>query len=52
MKRASQLALSFELFPPNSDEGFVALKQTVKQLVIFNPDFFSAHNPRGYKKKG
>lgn|SRR3989338_5339416 len=41
MKRASQLALSFELFPPNSDEGFVALKQTVKQLVIFNPDFFS-----------
>jgi len=32
---------SFELFPPKTEKGFSNLKNTVKTLNAFNPDFFS-----------
>lgn len=33
--------LSFELFPPKSDEDFAALEQTVLQLMAFRPAYFT-----------
>ena len=34
-------ALSFEFFPPNTEEGWAKLRATRKQLRQFNPEFFS-----------
>ena len=34
-------ALSFEFFPPKTDEGWAKLRATRKQLRQFNPEFFS-----------
>ena len=33
--------LSFELFPPKTDEGVELLLQTVGELMEFSPDFFT-----------
>jgi methylenetetrahydrofolate reductase (NADPH) len=33
--------LSFELFPPKTDEGVVSLMSTVDELMEFSPDFFT-----------
>lgn len=39
--RGSKLGLSFELFPPKTEEGVTALMQTVRELCQFKPDFFT-----------
>lgn len=39
--RGSKLGLSFELFPPKTEEGVTALMQTVRELCQFQPDFFT-----------
>lgn len=36
-----RLGLSFELFPPKTDEGVVSLISTVKELQRHNPDFYT-----------
>lgn len=37
----SRRGLSFELFPPKTDEAFEQLMGTVKELCEFSPDFFT-----------
>jgi methylenetetrahydrofolate reductase (NADPH) len=38
---APSLALSFEFFPPNTQEGAVKLTQTASELARLKPEFFS-----------
>ena len=33
--------LSFEFYPPQTQEGVIKLKQTAKVLNKYNPEFFS-----------
>ena len=33
--------LSFELFPPKTDDGVELLKQAISELNAFSPDFFT-----------
>ena len=33
--------ISFEFFPPKTDEGVLKLRETRKQLALLNPEFFS-----------
>ncbi len=35
------VSISFELFPPKTEKGRENLRQTVRSLGVFNPDFFS-----------
>ena len=35
------LSVSFEFFPPRTEEGVLKLNETVKNLSIFSPEFFS-----------
>jgi len=37
--RANPFVLSFELFPPKSDEGTVALEENLRELFAFGPNF-------------
>jgi methylenetetrahydrofolate reductase (NADPH) len=37
----NRLGLSFELFPPKTDEGVIALMDTVDELCTYRPDFFT-----------
>lgn len=39
--RGDQCAISFELFPPKSDEGMELLAQNVERLKTFGPAFFT-----------
>jgi len=39
--RAKEKTLSFELFPPKTDQGFANLLKTIKQLAVLKPDFIS-----------
>ncbi len=34
-------SVSFEFFPPRTEEGALKLNETVKTLSIFSPEFFS-----------
>jgi len=38
---AKTLSVSFEFFPPRTEEGDIKLNKTVKTLSEFNPEFFS-----------
>jgi len=33
--------ISFEFFPPKTEEGVLKLRETRKQLALLNPKFFS-----------
>src|SRR3990167_4305027 len=35
------IPISFELFPPNTDEGLYQLSRVCDQFSLFNPDYFS-----------
>ena len=37
----SNQSLSFEFFPPKTEEGIAKLREARKQLAAFNPEFFS-----------
>ena len=37
---AEILSVSFEFFPPRTEEGVLKLDKTVKTLSEFNPEFF------------
>jgi methylenetetrahydrofolate reductase (NADPH) len=39
--KESRSGLSFELFPPKSDEGIPAILEAVQELCRFKPDFFT-----------
>lgn len=39
--RSSGCAISFELFPPKTDEGIESLCQNVERLMNFNPQYFT-----------
>ena len=39
--QSSGCAISFELFPPKTDEGIESLCQNVERLMNFNPQFFT-----------
>jgi methylenetetrahydrofolate reductase (NADPH) len=39
--KGDKKGLSFELFPPKTDEGVVPLLKTVEELMGFSPDFFT-----------
>jgi 5,10-methylenetetrahydrofolate reductase len=34
-------ALSFEFFPPKTEEGIAKLRETRKKLAVFKPEFYS-----------
>jgi len=38
---AKSPTISFEFFPPRTDEGVQKLKDTVTNLKVFNPEFYS-----------
>lgn len=38
---SNRLVLSFELFPPKSDQGVCDLMKTVEELSRYNPDYFT-----------
>ena len=38
---ARNTTLSFEFYPPQTQEGVIKLKQTAKELNEHNPEFFS-----------
>lgn len=39
--KGNKKGLSFELFPPKTDEGVIPLLKTVEELMGFGPDFFT-----------
>ena len=39
--KGARKGLSFELFPPKTDEGVTPLLKTVEELMNFSPDFFT-----------
>lgn len=41
MKKKRSFNLSFEFYPPKTEEGMKNLKQTAQTLMKFNPDFLS-----------
>ena len=38
---ARNTSLSFEFYPPQTQEGVTKLMQTAKELNVYNPEFFS-----------
>jgi methylenetetrahydrofolate reductase (NADPH) len=53
MSQASQLSLSFELFPPRTPEAAAKLPDVIKQLATVRPDYFSVtHGAGGSDQEG
>ena len=40
-KMLKKPSVSFEFFPPQTDEGVIKLNETISNLSQFNPEFYS-----------
>lgn len=50
--KSKKPTLSFELFPPKTDQGYANLKTTIGQLCDLKPDFFSCTYGAGGGSRG